>query len=237
MCCRRTIAQFGIRDAESTDNAGAQQSPAKSPSIQASMNPGRTTPTQLTTVPSSTLDPYSLPAPIPENEQAQYPRHHPLPLHLQAQPEQEPQVLYEMPAHNPMSPIELPADFGNIEASVDGTEDKESNAPPKIRYTLHAPSSPPAINTAYGDVAEGNPYADDDSMATPTPTQEGRNGNGLDEAGYMGGYYPPASRAPQGEAGETFLNDALLQLRFVDDPGSEGGQAQSNARGGFGTAL
>lgn len=233
----RTIAQFGIRDVEGTDNAGAQQSPAKSPSIQASINPGRATPTQLATVPSNTLDPYSLPASIPENEQAQYPRHYSLPLHLEAQPEQEPQVLYEMPAHNPMSPIELPTDFGTIETSVDSTEDKESSTPPKIRYTLHAPSFPPVINTAYGDVSEGNPYADDDSMTTPTPTQEGRNGMKLEGAGYIESYHPPACRAPQGEVGETFLNDALLQLRFVDDAEGEGGQAQSNARGGFGTAL
>lgn len=237
MCCRRTIAQFGIRDAESTDNAGAQQSPAKSPSIRASTNPGRATPTQLTTVPSNTLDPYSLPAPIPENEQAQYSRHHPPPLHLQTKPEQEPQVLHEMPAHSPMSPIELPADFGTIETSIDGTVDKESNAPPKIKYTLHAPSSPSAVNAAYGDLAEGNPYADDDSMATPTPTQEVRNGMGLDGAGYITGYYQPENRAPQGEAGEAFLNDALLQLRFVDDVEGEGGQTQSHGRGGFGTAL
>jgi len=99
-----------------------------------------------------------------------------------------------------MFPIELPA----TEASTDRTTEKETNAPPKTRYTLHAPSSPPEINTAYGEVAEGNPYADDDSLATPTPTQEQRNGMGFDGAAYIGGYFPPANRGPQAGPGGAF---------------------------------
>lgn len=192
------------------------------------------------------LPPYQ-PA-IPENEAVdahghpQYEEHQVPSLHIQTQSERGPPSFHEMPVHSPLSPIELPGDFGEIDTRSEGNMNDDSNTTPKIRYSLHAPSSPPPLRTAYGDVAEGNPYADDDTLATPTPTQERNNGMGMDGTGYIGGHYGSSDERQQGQyinSGDGYLNDALLQLRFVDDAGDEGGQnSQSRqAGGGFGTAL
>lgn len=241
------------------DNAVAQNSPAKSPSIRAGAVPGRATPIQLGHILSNSLEPYQLPAPHPPilenhvggNHGQEYEGQST--LQLQINPQLAERTFHEMPAHTPLSPIELPGDFGTIdgtsEANLNRTEDIK--ATPTIRYTLHAPSSPPPINTTYGEVALGNPYADDDTLATPTPTQEVRNGLGVEGAGYMGRYnFNGANNNSQQvnipnaeQAGDTYLNDALLQLRFVDETAAEGeaqhreSQGRHPGIGGFGTAI
>lgn len=180
---------------------------------------------------------------IPENEVPipQY-SHNPGQTHSQAHLFQEPPPVYhEMPAN---MPIELPADLDTIRTtSTNNIGSSQNDQNNQNDPTLNAgnkllmPYPPPAITTVYGDVAGGNPYADDDTLATPTPTKEVRNG--ISGVGYIG--YSGRDQGTQGSSrnsGHEFINDALLQLRFVDDPGEgASGEHSHTMQSGFGTAL
>jgi len=230
----RTIAQFAIRDADSAESCGVQNSPTKSPSV--TTGGGKETPV----VPpvNKTLDLYQLPVvypSIPENQTIN-PHDHPQYSHQQGQgfhQTEEPSVYYEMPAN---MPAELPAGNGD---SSQGTLNQDSNAVPKV---VHKPQtlSPPKITTAYGDLALGNPYADDDALATPTPTQ--RSGIDVDSVGYPGNNaYANTGQSTPINPGNEFLGDAFLQLRFEDGTGEGGYGGHSEgvqpSAGGYGTAL
>ena len=193
---------------------------------------------------NKTLEGYQLPSQhlsIPENQSPippQYP-HHSGQAHSQTHLFEKPPVYHEMPAN---MPIELPADLDVIRTTPTNNmnSDKGQNDPmlsvedkPQMPY-------PPVITTVYGDVAGGNPYADDDTLATPTPTQEGRNGVGGE--GYIGSHsYHSGDQGIQASSrnsGHEFIHDALLQLRFVDDRGEGASGEHSHAiQSGFGTAL
>lgn len=191
---------------------------------------------------NKTLEPYQLPSQhlsIPENQAPipQYP-HHSGQAHSHTHLFEKLPVYHEMPAN---MPIELPADLDTIRATPTNNmnSDKGQNDPMlSMGNKPHMPY-PPVITTVYGDVAGGNPYADDDTLATPTPTQEGRNGIGGE--GYIGSYTYSGDQETQvlsRNSRHEFINDALLQLRFVDDRGEGASGEHSHViQSGFGTAL
>ena len=113
-------------------------------------------------------------------------------------------------------------------------------------HPLPSSSHPPPLNanfltSSYGDVAQGNPYTNDDTLATPTPTEGTRNGMGVDGAGYMAGYWTDeGSAGMRGGLEYEYPSEALLQLRFIDEMAEQQGHGQGhNGQGsaGFGTAL